>query len=420
MAFFNPVSRRRLIRRLFASMAAASAFLPAAAQARDVIPSFGPNLSFVFGEELGIGWGIEMGVNILEGDGPCSRCDGRTLWGPQFQLTFINIDQLRLVTAFQLGHEIGEQMGLVGEVGVAFHTFPERQGIGLHTGAYFQTPSFPFLFARQEWFLDDYSVGGGVHILSPFSDPDAGVIDGRPWRDEHGNAQRSDGAWDDAPPDECSPAALWATHAQSECAAIPAFWQLAIELLAHGAPDDLVDAAIDAANDEVRHTIASARIASSFAGRRFRPQLANAQLRAPLGGDEGLERLAIESWRDGCLNEGAAARIASRAAGHGEATRAPLMTIAEEERRHADLGWQILAWSLERGGAALAERLAAERDPVVVVEAADVLSARQAHRHGLLDAGERSDLFADEATQASQRLDRCLHRTAHGAQLGRA
>src|SRR5439155_16644581 len=65
-----------------------------------------------------------------------------------------------------------------------------------------------------------------------------------------------------------------------------------------------------------------------------------------------LVRLAAESWIDGCLGEGAAARRAGRAArlARHDGTRRALVRIERDESRHAELAWDVVRWAVDRGG----------------------------------------------------------------------
>jgi hypothetical protein len=140
--------------------------------------------------------------------------------------------------------------------------------------------------------------------------------------------------------------------AQLECASVPAFLQLAAELICHGAPEALIERALDAACDELVHAELCARLATERLGQPVRPSLPVFAPRPALAGSRGLERLAVESWIDGCLAEGSAAQQAAHAARiavDSDARRAQAR-IARDEQRHAELAWSILGWASERGG----------------------------------------------------------------------
>jgi len=138
---------------------------------------------------------------------------------------------------------------------------------------------------------------------------------------------------------------------------VPAFLQLAAELLAHDAPLSLVERALDAACDEVRHARACAEMDSRLLGCRVWPTLPELRPRPT----PNLVRLGVESWLDGCLGEGAAAKRAAREAlvARDAHTRAVWARIAEDESRHAELAWDVLGWVLDRAGSAARDAVGA-------------------------------------------------------------
>jgi hypothetical protein len=138
---------------------------------------------------------------------------------------------------------------------------------------------------------------------------------------------------------------------------VPAFLQLAAELLAHGAPLSLVERALDAACDEVLHASACAEMASRLLGYQVWPTLPELRPRPT----PSLVRLAVESWLDGCLGEGAAAKRAAREVlvARDARTRAVWARIAEDESHHAELAWDILGWTIDRAGSAARDAVGA-------------------------------------------------------------
>jgi hypothetical protein len=126
---------------------------------------------------------------------------------------------------------------------------------------------------------------------------------------------------------------------------------LAEELLIAGAPLELAERATDAAADELEHTRACAQLASRWIGTPVRPALPRYARRPALTGDAAVQRLAVESWTDGCMAEGIAARQAAHAARIAREPDAERLQhrIASDERRHAELAWSILEWVAKRG-----------------------------------------------------------------------
>src|SRR5262249_13852575 len=113
-------------------------------------------------------------------------------------------------------------------------------------------------------------------------------------------------------------------------------------------------------------------------------------------------RLAIETLVDGCIGETSAAVLAHEAASRCEPgpLKSTLETIAEDEARHAELAWRILAWAISTAGSRLWERL---------------IEARRAYEAGEVDAPMACGvLTADEAGAIRARvisevIDPCLH-----------
>jgi hypothetical protein len=196
-----------------------------------------------------------------------------------------------------------------------------------------------------------------------------GWTSGRPFRARNGQARRArtgrSAGWSDdarAPQveklaaNERQKAALtWRADAEAEHASIAAFARLQLELLALGAPSQLVERAARAGLDEVAHARACFSLASALAGEQMGPgpfPEATAPRPLPHRTDEALLRLAIESLIDGALNEGLAAACAREAAARASdaAVRSVLTRIAEDEAEHASLGWDICVWAATEPG----------------------------------------------------------------------
>jgi hypothetical protein len=143
----------------------------------------------------------------------------------------------------------------------------------------------------------------------------------------------------------------WARDGLAEHASIPSFGRFAFELLAVGAPADLVAEAHRAALDEVRHARLCLGLASAYAGAPVEPGP------FPFGGsvevDADLARMAARVAREGCIDETSAAlQVAEQlSAAQDPAVRAALAILAEDEARHAELAWRTVAWALRVGGA---------------------------------------------------------------------
>lgn len=177
---------------------------------------------------------------------------------------------------------------------------------------------------------------------------------GRPYY-EHGTLLRSP-LQANAPADVAGVAAVarraaaWANAGAAEHASVAAFARLALQLMARGAPSELVRDAHRAALDELGH----AGLCWTLA-RRFGAAAQSAgpfPFTAPIAVDVGLAELAAETVRDGCLQEALGAHLAAVAAAAAPEpdVRAALGAIAEEESAHAVLSFRIVAWALRVGG----------------------------------------------------------------------
>lgn len=150
--------------------------------------------------------------------------------------------------------------------------------------------------------------------------------------------------------------------ARAEYASVASFGELALQLMALGAPTTLVARCHRAALDEIAH----AATADVLDGR---PQEPFASVPHLLGRRVGsryrtrraqLARLAVDSYRDGWVNERlAAARLEARAAAMTDRTkRAALEQVAKDEWRHADLARDVVLWCFDMQPRSVARALA--------------------------------------------------------------
>lgn len=153
---------------------------------------------------------------------------------------------------------------------------------------------------------------------------------------------------------EAARAAAWANAGAGEHASVAAFARLTLQLLALGAPTDLLRGAQQAALDEIAHAEQCWALAQRFGA---------AELSAgpfPFPGDVAvgvsLAELASAAVREGCLAETLGAHVAQVAADLAPEpdVRAALQRIAAEEATHAVLSFRIVAWALRVGGAGVA------------------------------------------------------------------
>jgi hypothetical protein len=160
--------------------------------------------------------------------------------------------------------------------------------------------------------------------------------------------------------------------------------------------------------DEERHARDAFSLAAAYGG----PALGPAASAAPDGPPPSVDALAVETFRDGCVGETLAARVASATLRVCTllAVREVLARVAADERQHAELAWDILAWLWPRTSAEARAAIAAEA-PAARGRTQDRRDAGWLARHGWLDGAAE-----DDVTQAAW-ADEILPRRA--ALLGR-
>ncbi|MET0385927.1 MAG: hypothetical protein ABW321_08205 [Polyangiales bacterium] len=372
----------RALQRVCRVSAAAAALFPAPAARADYLWADGETRSlgagvfigYQFGARQAFEWGVE--AFMTQRFRPVAECESteRFGMGPLVQLGLRGLRDPRVTLALQGGGELSRSgFALTGELGVSYR-FGSAPGFGLHLGIVPELAIFN-VAARYEAFRHEAWVGGGARFFPTYGQPGLCAI-GRPLRAAQ-SVYTLTLADDPAPGTSAAQLAAWelARDAQLECASVTAFVQLAMELMQLGAPASLVHATLDAAQDELRH----AQLCAALAERDLRdtvcPVLPPIAPRHVAQADEALLQLAVESWRDGCLAEGTAARQAAAGAEqtHDAATASVLQAIARDEAAHAELAWSVLAFCVARGGAHVQHALTTAIDhdaPAVIDERA--------------------------------------------------
>jgi hypothetical protein len=161
-------------------------------------------------------------------------------------------------------------------------------------------------------------------------------------------------------------AAQWRENGRTEHASVAAFARLTLDLMALGAPPDLVADANRDALDEIRHTELCFGLARAIDGQSESPGAFPEAARARTLSRSrtlALAQLAVDSLVDGALHEGVSARIIAKLARRCEAPaiKAILKEIAADEGRHAHHGWDVVRWCLAEGGESVAHALEGAR-----------------------------------------------------------
>jgi hypothetical protein len=185
-------------------------------------------------------------------------------------------------------------------------------------------------------------------------------------------------------------AAAWTADALLEHASIAAFSRFSLDLLAIGAPADLVAGAHQAALDEVRHARICFALAQGYAGAPVGPSAFPFPGSITINSD--LASFAAATAREGCIGETLSAIMAAEqlARATDPAVRRALSAIAEDEARHSELAWRTVAWAIERGGepvrAAVAAALEDAARYVPQITADTAIPPGILGSHGRLDA----------------------------------
>ena len=185
--------------------------------------------------------------------------------------------------------------------------------------------------------------------------------------------------------------AAWLRNALMEHASIAAFARFTLELLAVGAPSDLIRDSNAAASDETRHAELCFALASEYLGEPVGPGAL--KIEGALDG-VSLEKLVVTAIAEGCVGETVAAVEAAEQLAHAKdpALRRVLSCISEDETRHAELAWRFVTWALEKDPSLHA---VAEREFERHLSAPRALAEREEldlARHGVLSARVRGEL----------------------------
>jgi hypothetical protein len=322
-------------------------------------------VGYAFGERGGLEWGFEaFATRYFNGreDRCAEQVSERSGFGPVLRLSTVNTSRFEIALAAHAGTDLPNlrtTAAVDGELGASV-LFEKGQStrIGPRYGALLESVIFN-VHLRQAWLFalahepaeSKVSLGGGVRMLptlgSPFACNWGEAVEGRPYRDGCGDARRAKVTRGTGFDVKNARAERWARRATEECASVPAFLQLAQELLDLDAPLELVARAVHAADEELGHTRVALKLAEHFGHAPIRLSPPAFRERRRLPRTLALRRLAAESWHDGCLNEGrAAAALALEAQRSDSALEAHLLArVAREEATHAALAYDVLCWA---------------------------------------------------------------------------
>jgi hypothetical protein len=324
----------------------------------------GVHVGWLWGEGGGFTWGFEGRVGSTLDEPDSCGAEVTPAAAATVRVDFVDSVRLRLSGGGQIGVFWGPT-SLLADLGVAYR-WGEGGGVSFPLGLDLQVWAIN-AFVSADAGLNGGYVGGGFRLPPP--DRQIGCVAiGRPLHDENGRTdlpplqalgpQSFAGELDRAMVEELG------ERARGEWASVPAFLQLAEQLHHAHAPRVLVERALIAAEDEVRHAMLTAQAAVRVGGAPLRIARVTPRTRVPAQGMDALRRLAVESWVDGCLGEGKAAAAAALESQRAELDAMQRLqgVIAREETSHAELAWDVLAWTVARGGDDVRHAVAAVRE----------------------------------------------------------
>jgi hypothetical protein len=184
---------------------------------------------------------------------------------------------------------------------------------------------------------------------------DEGIVKADLRRGPSWKAGRAPDVADLPPATRLALAEAWARDGLFEHASVASFARFSMQLLALGAPADLVRDTHAAALDEIRHAELCLGLASAYFGERVEP--AALPVPAPIAIVPDLPSIAAEVVMEGCIGETVATvqALDALAAATDPAVREVLEATVADETRHAELAWRFMAWALDEGGDAVRE-----------------------------------------------------------------
>jgi len=193
-------------------------------------------------------------------------------------------------------------------------------------------------------------------------------------------------------------AAHWTQIALAEHASVASFARHILQLLAVGAPPQFVLDTQRALADEIEHARLCFALASEYGGSGVGPGPL-AQAHEP--GASDLESVVAAVIREACVGETLSALEAREAAERAEdpGLRRLLGKIADDEQRHAELGWRFVRWAREQ----LDADARARTDAVFAAAVADAAvtashmsqepGSPELRAHGVVDAPLRASVW---------------------------
>jgi hypothetical protein len=194
----------------------------------------------------------------------------------------------------------------------------------------------------------------------------------------------------------------WTRRAAAEYLAVTTFAVLAIDLVAAGAPADVLSLCMRAGIDEVRHAELALRMIDIYGGKRVQPP----PKMSSLPDDPKRSRLhqaVANTLLVSCVSETYATTVltATRDITTDPTTHGVLTSIYSDEVMHARLGWSYLRYAIDHGGQGVRDA-AAKMVPIALRGNANVIERERPigeitdaiRGHGLMTAAEERVIFS--------------------------
>lgn len=236
-------------------------------------------------------------------------------------------------------------------------------------------------------------------------------LSGTPLEPEHQRLMRRRQVpipWEQSTVAELSPAErsrlaeTWTRRSAAEYLAVSTFAVLAIDLVAAGAPADVLSLCMRAGIDEVRHAELCLRMIEIYGGKRVMPPPGMSSLPDDPERPK-LHQALANTMLVSCVSETYATTVltATRDLTTDPVAHAVLTSIYSDEVMHARLGWSYLRYGIERGGQGVIDAAAA-MVPIALRGVANVVErerpvgevTEKVRGHGLMTPAEERVIYS--------------------------
>ena len=203
-------------------------------------------------------------------------------------------------------------------------------------------------------------------------------------------------------PERARLAETWKRRSAAEYLAVSTFSILAIDLVAAGAPADVLSHCVRAQLDEIRHAELAIRMVEIYGGSRIEPVAGMSRLPDSQEMSK-LQQAVANTLLVSCVSETYATTIltATRDLTTDPVAHAVLTSIYSDEVMHARLGWSYLRFGIDKGGQKVIEAASA-MVPRAIKGVANVIERERpigevteaVRRHGLMTPGEERRVFS--------------------------